>query len=288
MPRIAEDRVLETTTTTGTGALTLAGAVTGFRAFSAVMTSPSDTCYYVIEAVDGSGVPTGEWETGLGTYSAANTLTRTTVLESSNSGSVVTLSAGTKRVFMGGLANAALGFDATQAAPNFYGNGQLGTIPKVIACGTGTESKTNSTTSDQDFTALYNLPANALFTNKCYRVTVCVEVATGSSTATLGGYLKLGSTKVAVNTTNSNWIDSVTQTATWQFLIFGRAAPSASSNVTVGFPTLFISNGNPNNLNMPIAVATDGALDIILGIVYSATGSTETVQLQAWLVEELN
>lgn len=288
MPRIAEDRVLETTTTTGTGALTLAGAVTGFRAFSAVMTSPSDTCYYVIEAVDGSGVPTGEWETGLGTYSAANTLTRTTVLESSNSGSVVTLSAGTKRVFMGGLANAALGFDATQAAPNFYGNGQLGTIPKVIACGTGTESKTNSTTSDQDFTALYNLPANALFTNKCYRVTVCVEVATGSSTATLGGYLKLGSTKVAVNTTNSDWINSVTQTATWQFLIFGRAAPSASSNVTVGFPTLFISNGNPNNLNMPIAVATDGALDIILGIVYSATGSTETVQLQAWLVEELN
>ena len=70
MPRIAEDRVLETTTTTGTGALTLAGAVTGLRAFSAVMTSPSDTCYYVIEAVDGSGVPTGEWETGLGTYSA--------------------------------------------------------------------------------------------------------------------------------------------------------------------------------------------------------------------------
>lgn len=288
MPRIAEDRVLETTTTTGTGALTLAGAVTGFRAFSAVMTSPSDTCYYVIEAVDGSGVPTGEWETGLGTYSAANTLTRTTVLESSNSGSVVTLSAGTKRVFMGGLANAALGFDTTQGSPNFYGNGQMGTVPKVIACGTGTESKTNSTTSDQDFTALYNLPANALFTNKCYRVTVCVEVATGSSTATLGGYLKLGSTKVAVNTTNSDWINSVTQTATWQFLIFGRAAPSASSNVTVGFPTLFISNGNPNNLNMPIAVATDGALDIILGIVYSATGSTETVQLQAWLVEELN
>lgn len=288
MPRIAEDRILETTTTTGTGALTLAGAVTGFRAFSAVMTSPSDTCYYVIEAVDGSGVPTGEWETGLGTYSAANTLTRTTVLESSNSGSVVTLSAGTKRVFMGGLANAALGFDATQAAPNFYGNGQLGTIPKVIACGTGTESKTNSTTSDQDFTALYNLPADALFTNKCYRVTVCVEVATGSSTATLGGYLKLGATKVAVNTTNSDWTNSVTQTATWQFLIFGRAAPSSSSNVTVGFPTIFISNGHPNNLNMPIAVATNGALDIILGIVYSATGSTETVQLQAWLVEELN
>lgn len=288
MPRIAEDRILETTTTTGTGALTLAGAVTGFRAFSAVMTSPSDTCYYVIEAVDGSGVPTGEWETGLGTYSAANTLTRTTVLESSNSGSVVTLSAGTKRVFMGGLANAALGFDATQAAPNFYGNGQLGTIPKVIACGTGTESKTNSTTSDQDFTALYNLPADALFTNKCYRVTVVVEVVAGSSTAVLSSYLKIGSTKVVISKSTTDWSDNVTQSLSWQFLIFGRAASGASSAVTSSVLGRFVSNGDANTVNQPVNLATNGALDIILGITYTATGSTESAQLQAWLVEELN
>lgn len=100
MTLIIKDRVKETSTTTGTGALTLAGAITGFRAFSSVCTSPSDTCYYTIQGVDGSGVPTGEWETGLGTYSASNTLTRTTVKDSSNSGSVVTLSAGTKQVFI--------------------------------------------------------------------------------------------------------------------------------------------------------------------------------------------
>lgn len=93
MAHIIEDRVRETTTTTGTGAITLAGAATGFRAFASVMSSPSDTCYYVISGG-------AEWETGLGTYSAANTLTRTTVLRSSNANAAVSFSAGTKDVVM--------------------------------------------------------------------------------------------------------------------------------------------------------------------------------------------
>lgn len=113
MAIIWADRVLETSTTTGTGALTLAGAITGFQAFSAVMTSPSDTCYYSIWAVDAGGTPTGEWETGLGTYSASNTLTRTTVLDSSNSGSAVNFSAGTKRVTLSQVAQNILSADLT-------------------------------------------------------------------------------------------------------------------------------------------------------------------------------
>lgn len=98
MAHIWADMISETSTTTGTGALTLAGAITGHRAFSAVMTSPSDTCYYSIIAVDGDSIPTGEWETGLGTYSGASTLTRTTVLSSSNANAAVNFSAGTKVV----------------------------------------------------------------------------------------------------------------------------------------------------------------------------------------------
>lgn len=97
MAHISEDRVLETTTSTGTGALTLAGAVTGYRTFAATM-AVNDTCLYAVWGVDASGTPTGEWEGGVGTYSATNTLTRTTVLESSNAGAAVTLSAGTKYV----------------------------------------------------------------------------------------------------------------------------------------------------------------------------------------------
>lgn len=93
MAHIISDRVKETTTTTGTGAVTLLGAAIGHRTFASVMTSPSDTCHYCIEG----GV---EWEVGLGTYSAASTLTRTTVLASSNAGSAVTFSAGTKNVYI--------------------------------------------------------------------------------------------------------------------------------------------------------------------------------------------
>jgi hypothetical protein len=100
MARKVADRVLETSVTTGTGALTLAGAITGYRAFSAVMTSPSDTCYYTIQAVDAAGTPTGDWEVGLGTYSASNTLTRTTVIASSNANAAVNFAAGTKQVWL--------------------------------------------------------------------------------------------------------------------------------------------------------------------------------------------
>jgi hypothetical protein len=96
---VIADRVKETSTTTGTGALTLAGAATGFRAMSAVL-SVGDTVFYTIEAVDAGGLPTGDWEVGLGTYSGSNTLTRTTVLSSSNANAAVSLAAGTKNVFI--------------------------------------------------------------------------------------------------------------------------------------------------------------------------------------------
>jgi hypothetical protein len=103
MSLIIEDRVLETSTSTGTGDFALAGALTGYRAFSAVCTT-NDTFYYMIEAIDLNGAPTGDWEAGLGTYSAANTLTRTAVSRSSNSNAAVSFSAGTKRVAISAIA----------------------------------------------------------------------------------------------------------------------------------------------------------------------------------------
>ncbi len=94
---VIADRVKETSTTTGTGAFTLSGAATGFVAFSSAC-AVGDTCYYCIQAVDASNLPTGDWEVGLGTYSSANTLARTTVLASSNANAIVTFSAGGKQV----------------------------------------------------------------------------------------------------------------------------------------------------------------------------------------------
>lgn len=94
MALVLADRVKETTTTTGTGTVTLAGASTGYQSFSAV--GNGNTTYYTIAGQTGS-----EWEVGIGTYtSSGTTLSRTTVLASSNSGSLVNFSSGTKDVFV--------------------------------------------------------------------------------------------------------------------------------------------------------------------------------------------
>jgi len=94
MALVIKDRVKEQTTTTGTGTVTLTGAVSGFVAFSAV--GDGNTTYYAIvhQSLD-------EWEVGLGTYTASGTtLSRDTILDSSNAGSAVNFSAGTKEVFV--------------------------------------------------------------------------------------------------------------------------------------------------------------------------------------------
>lgn len=92
MALILKDRISETTTTSGTGTITLAGARVGFQGFSAI--GDGNTTYYCI--TDGAA-----WEVGLGTYtSTGNTLARTTVYSNSNGNtSPITLSAGTKNVF---------------------------------------------------------------------------------------------------------------------------------------------------------------------------------------------
>lgn len=94
MAHVSADRVKETSTTTGTGALTLAGAATGFRAFGDVC-SDGDTAYYVA-----AHQTPGEWEHGIGTWTTGGTLTRTEVIAGSNGTSPVNFSAGTKDVFL--------------------------------------------------------------------------------------------------------------------------------------------------------------------------------------------
>lgn len=108
MALVLKDRVKETTTTTGTGTITLAGAVTGFQSFSVI--GDGNTTYYVI--TDGT-----DWEVGLGTYtSSGTTLSRDSILESSNAGSAVNWGAGDKDVFVTYPAEKAL-----------YDGGPLGT-----------------------------------------------------------------------------------------------------------------------------------------------------------------
>jgi hypothetical protein len=92
MALVVKDRVKETTTTTSTGTYTLAGAVTGFQSFAVV--GDGNATYYTV--TDGT-----DWEVGVGTYtSSGTTLSRDTILASSNSGSAVNWGAGSKDVFL--------------------------------------------------------------------------------------------------------------------------------------------------------------------------------------------
>ena len=92
MALVVNDRVKETSTTTGTGTFSLAGAVTGFETFSSAIGNTNTTYYAIVNTVN------AEFEVGLGTV-GAGTLARTTVISSSNSDSAVDFAAGTKNVF---------------------------------------------------------------------------------------------------------------------------------------------------------------------------------------------
>lgn len=104
MALVVKDRVKETSTTTGTGTFTLDGAATGFQSFSVI--GDGNTTYYTI--TNGT-----DWEVGIGTYtSSGTTLSRDTILESSNGGSAVNWGVGSKDVFVTYPAEKAIYFNA--------------------------------------------------------------------------------------------------------------------------------------------------------------------------------
>ena len=125
MALVLADRVQETTTTSGTGTVTLAGAVAGYQSFGTAIGN-ANTTYYTL--VDGNN-----WEVGIGTYtSSGTTLARTTVLSSSAGGTTkITLSGGTTTVFVTYPAEGAVGESITQTLTNKTISGASNTITNV-------------------------------------------------------------------------------------------------------------------------------------------------------------
>ena len=141
MALVVADRVKETTTTTGTGTVTLLGASTGFQSFAVI--GNANTTYYTIAGQTGS-----EWEVGVGTYSSSGTtLARTTVLSNSSATqpSALSFSAGTKDVFVTYPSERAVYTDAagTSITPN------TASVLGLVSGGTGASTVAGAQTNLQ-------------------------------------------------------------------------------------------------------------------------------------------
>jgi hypothetical protein len=242
MALVVKDRVQEVTTTTGTGTVTLAGAVSGFQDFSAI--GDGNTCYYAIT----SGT---DWEVGIGTYtSSGTTLSRDTILESSNSGSAITLS-GTSNVFVTYPAEKSVDIETAQTLTNKTISGANNTLSNI-----GNSSLTNS-----------SITINGTATSLGDSISVGVvwqSVQTSSFTAVAGQAYPVNTTSGAITVTLP-------------------ASPSAGQLITItDYAGTFNTNNctlNPNGNKIQSSISNQ-----ILSTNSQSVGLVYIDSTQGWLV----
>jgi hypothetical protein len=234
MALILKDRVKETTTTTSTGTVTLLGAADGYQSFAAI--GNGNTTYYTIAAQTGT-----EWEVGIGTYtSSGTTLSRDTVLASSNGGALVPFSAGVKDVFVTQPSEKAVYTNASDVV-NTSGNGantvsftNINASNVVMVSGTISTNAANATdiTNKQYVDSLFS-------TGITYHAPVLVE----SPTALTATYNQPGGAGNGVGATLTNSganvalvIDGVTLSNTARVLVYTQANAVHNGVYTVTNP----------------------------------------------------
>ena len=220
MAFVTADRVRDTSTTAGSGSFSVSGtAPSGYRTFSAVL-SVSDTFYYSIQHQT-----LNEWEVGLGTYSSANTFARTTIYSSSNAGSAVTFSAGTKDVFI------------TMAAAR---SPQLDASGNITALGTPASATLTNATGLSLTTGVTGVLPSANGGSLAWQ-----SVQTGSFTAVAGNAYPVNTTSGAVTVTLP-----ASPTAGQQIIFTDYAGTWGVNAVTVN------PNGNKINSSTSSFIAT--------------------------------
>lgn len=234
MAFITADRVKDTSTTTGTGNITVSGSAPfGYRTFSTVL-SVNDTFYYCIQ-----GQGTAEWEVGLGTYASTNQFARTTVLASSASGSAVSFSSGTKNVFITLPANKTLQFDASgspTAGGILYGTGSMlsystaGTAGQVLVSG-GSGAPTWSTVTGLGTVTSVNVSGGTTgLTTSGGPVTTSGTITLAGTLAAANGGTGLTSPGTSGNVLTSNGSAWVSQAPSGGS---GTSISNGTSNVTI-------------------------------------------------------
>ena len=237
MAFITADRVKDTSTTTGTGNITVSGSAPfGYRTFSTVL-SVADTFYYAIQ-----GQATAEWEIGVGTYVSTNQFARTTVLASSASNSAVSFSSGTKNVFITLAATRTLQLDSA-GNPVFTG---------VLAIANG---GTNSTATPTAGTVPYGTGTAIAYSAAGTAGQVLTSGGAGAPTwTTVSGTGTVTSVDVSGGTTG---------------LTYSGGPVTTSGTVTMA-GTLAVANGGTGLTTTP----ANGALDIGNGTGFTRTTLT--------------
>lgn len=214
-----KDRVKETTTTTGTGTVTLDGAATGFQSFAAVGDG-NQTFYAIADAAS------GDWEVGVGTYtSSGTTLSRTTVVSSSNAGSLVPFGTGSKDVFVTYPASRSVYLDAAGSAVSVLDIGTLGVGTANVTTANITAGTVSTTpTSGNDLvnkTYVDTIAAEGI----SYHAPVFVEVpeSFGNLNATYNnGTAGVGATLTNAGTQAALTIDGVLMTVGKRVLVYNQ------------------------------------------------------------------
>jgi hypothetical protein len=255
MALVLKDRVKVTTTTTGTGTLTLGAAQQGFQSFSVI--GDGNTTYYTI-----NDAATGDWEVGIGTYTASGTtLSRDVILESSNSNSAVNFGAGDKIVFVTYPAEKSVDIDTPQTLTNKTISGASNTITNLplSTAVTGTLPIANGGTG---LTAFGTGVATALGQNVSGSGSIALTTAPTISNPTVTNYTE---SVVAIGTVTSshtlNLTNGTVQTATL----------TASTACTFTMPTA--TAGKSFILLLKQAASTGNGTATFTGVKWGASGA---------------
>lgn len=247
MALVTADRVKETTSSTGTGTVTLAGAFSGFQTFSAAV-GDGNTTYYAIVLVGGS-----EWEVGIGTYTASGTtLSRDTVLASSNSGSLVSFSSGSKDVFVVYPSSKAVYKDAAD----------LVTLGNLTLSGTLTLGATALTATAAELNVLDGITSSTAELNILDGVT-----ATASELNALDG--------ITASTAELNILDGVTSTAAELNLVDGSVAGTVVNSKAV----VYGASGEVNATTLQIGGTSISATASEINVLDGITASTAELNI---------
>jgi hypothetical protein len=284
MALVLKDRVKETTSTAGTGSLTLAGAAFGFQAFSVV--GDGNTTYYAI--VDAA---TGAWEVGVGTYTTTGpTLTRDSVLESSIGGGKVDFAANIKDVFCTYPAEQAVTLNDVQTLTNktinLTSNTLVATSAQIAAAvtdetGSGALVFANSPTL---VTPALGTPSSGTVTNLTGTASININGTVGATTANTGAFTTLTtSSTVTLNGGTANgvaYLDASKVLTTGSALTFdgstfqntgGANFAASSGNVGVG------TNTPSYKLDINGTIRAQGFGASSAGYVLLGSGATESI-----------